>query len=125
MNRLSLALLSFGFLLLSGCGGPGSGDSCDGGDYVCLDDAQALECRSGTWRSLACRGPLGCRELSDSVRCDTSLNMENDACAQDAEGKGMCSPNGVALLLCEGGVLKKTQDCSSCTVQGDTAVCAP
>lgn len=125
MNRLSLALVSFGFFLLSGCGGPGSGDSCDGGDYVCQDDAQALECRNGEWRTLACRGPLGCRELADSVRCDTSLNMENDACAQDAEGRGGCAPDGKSLLLCEGGVLKKTAECSSCSVQGDQAVCNP
>ncbi|NNB90594.1 hypothetical protein HJC10_30790 [Corallococcus exiguus] len=126
MNRLPLALLSLvGFFLLSGCGGPGSGDSCDGGDYVCQDDAQALECRNGTWRPLACRGPLGCREQADSVRCDTSLNQENDGCATNAEGKGVCSPNGAAILTCQQGVLVKTEDCSSCAVQDSQVVCQP
>jgi hypothetical protein len=127
MNRTSFALLSLlGSLLLSGCGGPGSGDSCDGGDFVCQDDAQALECRDGKWRALACRGPLGCRELADSVRCDTSLNQEGDGCARSAEGTGMCSPNGgTALLTCQQGVLVKTKDCSSCAVQDGQAVCQP
>lgn len=126
MKRLPLALLALvGSFLFSSCGGPGSGDSCDGGDYVCQDDAQALECRNGTWRALACRGPLGCRELADSVRCDTSLNQEGDGCSSGAEGKGVCSPNGNALLLCRQGVLVKTSDCSSCTVQDNQAVCQP
>lgn len=127
MNRLPLVLLSLvGFSLLSGCGGPDAGDTCGGRDFVCQDDAQALECRGGKWRALACRGPLGCRELADSVRCDTSLNQENDACAQTAEGKGVCSPNGgTALLTCQQGVLVKTAVCSSCTVQDGQVICQP
>ncbi|QSQ26969.1 hypothetical protein JY651_19515 [Pyxidicoccus parkwayensis] len=125
MNRsLLVAVTVVGSLLFAGCGQK-AGDSCEGSGFICQEDVLALECRSGTWREVPCRGPLGCRESADAVRCDTSNNQAGDACASSAEGKGVCRRDGLAVLECREGVLVETATCSSCTVQGDQVTCQP
>ncbi|AGC45960.1 hypothetical protein [Myxococcus stipitatus] len=126
MNRSLLALVSVvGSLLFTGCGGPKAGDDCDGGGFVCQEAVLALECRSGTWREVPCRGPLGCRESDDAVRCDTSGNDAGDACASSAEGRGLCRRDGKAVLECRQGVLVETASCVSCVVQNSEVTCQP
>lgn len=123
MNRF-LALLSLvGCLFLAGCGGPDAGDSCNSSGYVCSSEAEALECRQGAWRALPCRGALGCQEVDGSIRCDTSANAAGDNCALSAEGRGLCSADGLALLECRMGVLVETQTCSACSQTGSQVVC--
>lgn len=123
MNRF-LAILSFvGFLALSGCGGPKSGDSCNVSGYVCDSETEALECRQNTWRTLPCRGGLGCSESSGSVRCDTSTNVAGDNCALSAEGRGICRADGLAVLECRMGVLVETETCRACAASGSQIVC--
>lgn len=125
MNRsLFFAVSVVGSLLFAGCS-QGAGDSCDGSGFICQEDVLALECRSGTWREVPCRGPLGCRETDDAVRCDTSNNRAGDACASSAEGKGVCRADGRAVLECREGVLVETASCSSCKVEGDEVTCQP
>ncbi len=125
MTRSFLAAVSVvGSLLLAGCG-QSAGDSCEGGGFVCQEDVLALECRAGVWREVPCRGPLGCRETDDAVRCDTSNNRAGDACASSAEGRGLCRADGLAVLECRQGVLEETASCSSCAVNGDQVTCQP
>ncbi|MFP2930889.1 hypothetical protein ACLESO_37955 [Pyxidicoccus sp. 3LG] len=125
MNRSLLAAVSLvGSLLLAGCS-QGAGDSCEGSGFICQEDVLALECRSGVWREVPCKGPLGCRETGDAVRCDTSNNVAGDACASSAEGTGLCNPDGTAVLECRRGILEETATCSSCTDSGGQVVCQP
>ncbi|MCE9673688.1 hypothetical protein LY474_38390 [Myxococcus stipitatus] len=125
MNRPLFVLVSVvGSLFFAGCG-QSVGDDCDGGGFICQDAVLALECRDGKLREVQCRGPLGCRESGDTVRCDTSLNGAGDACAVTAEGKGLCSKDGKAMLECRQGVLVETASCSSCTVVDSEVTCQP
>ena len=62
MNRFLAILSLVGFLVLSGCGGPKAGESCNVTGYVCGSETEALECRQSQWRALPCRGALGCTE---------------------------------------------------------------
>ncbi|MBZ4416364.1 hypothetical protein [Myxococcus sp. RHSTA-1-4] len=125
MNRLSFAAVSLvASLLLAGCG-QSAGDSCEGSGFVCQEDVLALECRGGVWREVPCRGPLGCRETDDAVRCDTTNNRAGDACASSAEGKGLCRADGLAVLECRQGVLEETATCSSCSVTNEQVTCQP
>lgn len=118
---------------LFGCGGPKAGASCDTTGFICADANTALECQSNLWLALPCRGPAGCKKVTDTITCDMSLNLENDACAVVAQGKGLCTPDGKAQLECRvvttGGVasvkLQKTSDCRTCSVQAEQVVCQP
>jgi hypothetical protein len=124
MNRFLSILSLVGFFFLSGCGGPDVGDSCKTSGYVCRSDQEALECRQGQWRALPCRGGLGCQESSGSIRCDTSANVAGDNCALSAEGRGLCSADGLSVLECRMGVLVKAEEqCRSCTQNGTQIVC--
>jgi hypothetical protein len=123
MNR-SLPPLLLAALLLAACG-PSAGSSCRGGGYVCSDEKEALECRSGTWRALPCKGPLGCVELEGSIRCDMSGNVAGDACALSSEGRGLCSASGTALLECRMGVLVEIRQCSTCSMSNTRVICEP
>ncbi len=125
MNRSLLACVPlFGSLLLAGCG-PSAGGDCNGGGFVCDEKTLALECRGGTWREVPCRGPLGCSETGQSVRCDTSNNVAGDGCASSAEGTGLCRADGRAVLECRQGVLAETASCSQCSVQSGQVTCQP
>ncbi len=125
MNRSFFAAVSVvGSLLLAACG-QSVGDSCEGTGFVCQEDALALECRNSVWREVPCRGPLGCRETDDAVRCDVSGNRDGDACASSAEGRGLCRSDGKAVLECRMGVLEETATCSDCMEEDDQIVCQP
>ncbi|NMO16716.1 hypothetical protein HPC49_23725 [Pyxidicoccus fallax] len=123
-RSLFVAASLVGSFLLAGCG-QSAGDSCEGSGFVCQEEVLALECRNGVWREVPCRGPLGCRETDDAVRCDTSNNRAGDACASSAEGRGLCRPDGLAVLECRQGVLEETATCSACSVTGDQVTCQP
>jgi hypothetical protein len=125
MNRSLFAAVSVvGSLLLAACG-QSAGDNCEGAGFVCQEEALALECRGGVWREIPCRGPLGCRETDDAVRCDVSGNRDGDACASSAEGRGLCRSDKKAVLECRQGVLEETATCSDCTEENNEVVCAP
>jgi len=52
-------------------------------------------------------------------------NLEGDACASSAEGKGLCASDGKGTLQCIDGMLKKTNVCRACMVSGDIVICQP
>ena len=123
MNRPPVLFsLLIGSLLLSACGTK-AGDSCEGSGYMCASEEAALECRDKVWRELPCRGASGCGESGDSITCDMSGNVEGDACAASAEGRGLCTADGKAILECRMGTLVKSRTCNTCTESGGFANC--
>ncbi len=123
MSRLAaLALVS---LLAVACGSPKAGDKCDTTGFLCQDTTTALECKVGAWIALPCKGTSGCKREGDTVKCDMTGNDVGDACASTAEGKGLCTKDGLGTLECRDGVLVKTNTCRSCVVQDPTVICQP
>jgi hypothetical protein len=114
----------FGFWAY-GCGGgtPKVGDACSQAGFWCESGAAALECRMGFVVNLPCRGPGGCQRMGSSIHCDMTNNLEGDLCASTADGLGLCTPDGKATLECRQGAFVKTNTCTSCTVNGDRALC--
>lgn len=120
MTRL---LLLAWILTMAACGGAAVGDSCNQTGFLCQDKGIALECKSGKWAALPCRGSSGCERSGDTVKCDMSGNQAGDACASTAEGKGLCAPGNKATLECRSGQLVETNTCQSCTVQNNQVLC--
>ena len=116
--------LLLGSLLLSACGAR-PGDSCKGGGYVCVSEIEAMECRDAVWRVLPCRGPAGCEESGNTVRCDLSANLPRDACAASAEGRGICTADGKGVLECRLGLLEQVRTCGSCSMDDARVTCQP
>jgi hypothetical protein len=102
-----------------------AGDKCNSAGFLCADATAALECRVGIWTALPCRGSLGCTRDNELIKCDMAGNEENDPCAAAAEGKGLCTKDGLGTLECRDGRLVKTNTCHGCTISGETVVCTP
>ncbi len=124
MNRSLFLLPLLGSLVLSACGVK-AGDKCQGHDYTCSSDAESLECRDKVWRALPCRGPAGCTERNQTVHCDLTGNVEGDACAASAEGRGLCTADGKAVLECRMGQLVQIRTCGTCTMDSTRVNCQP
>jgi hypothetical protein len=90
---------------------------------MCSSEKEALECRNKVWRTLPCRGPLGCTEASGSIHCDLSGSLEGDACAASAEGRGLCTADGKAVLECRMGTLVLVKSCRVCSMSETRVVC--
>jgi hypothetical protein len=108
-----------------GCGPPRAGEGCKGTGFACADATAALECRSGTWTELPCRGPGGCAEVGSQVSCDQSADVAGDACAEPLESEGLCGPGGTSVLQCHAGTLVTTASCQSCAVVAGLVTCTP
>lgn len=125
MNRTPVLFsMLLGSLLLSACGAK-AGDACSGSGYLCSSEKEALECRDKVWRTLPCKGGGGCTESGDSISCDMRGNVDGDACAASAEGSGMCTANGKAVLECRQGTLVQVKLCSVCTMDATRVTCQP
>jgi hypothetical protein len=125
MRPQSLLVVSALVLFAFACGSPKAGDQCDTTGFLCESNAAALECKVGAWVALPCRGLGGCKRQGNTVTCDMSANVEGDACASTAEGKGLCTTDGLGTLECRDGRLVKTNTCRTCTVVGDQVICQP
>ncbi len=125
LNRsFVLFSLLIGSSLFSACGLK-AGDSCEGFGYTCSSEKEALECRDKEWRALPCRGSSGCEESGDSIHCDMTGNVEGDACAASAEGRGLCTADGKAVLECRMGKLVQVTTCRACTMDSSRVSCQP
>ncbi|MGZ3457167.1 MAG: hypothetical protein ACXU86_01555 [Archangium sp.] len=124
MNRSLVLLPLLGSLLLSACGAK-AGDNCQGTAYTCSSDKEALECRDKVWRTLPCKGPSGCTEADKSVHCDMTGDVDGDACAASAEGRGLCTADGKAVLECRQGTLVQTKTCGVCSMDSTQVTCQP
>jgi hypothetical protein len=120
-----LALLALSSLMFVACGPPKAGDKCNTTGFLCQDTTTAMECKVGLWSALPCKGVGGCKREAEIIKCDMAGNDENDACSSTAEGKGLCTKDGLGTLECRDGKLLKTNTCRSCTVSGETVVCQP
>ena len=120
----SLCVLSslLGSLLLSACGVK-PGDACEGGGYLCSSEKEAVECRDDVWRVLPCRGPSGCSEVGGTIQCDLTGSVAGDACAASAEGRGLCTADGKAVLECRMGELVQVKSCRVCSTTETRVVC--
>jgi hypothetical protein len=52
-------------------------------------------------------------------------NLEGDACASTAQGRGLCTADGMGTLECRSGTLVKTNTCRTCTEDMGMVVCTP
>jgi len=102
-----------------------AGGSCSGSGYLCGDSATALECTMSAWRPLPCRGPGGCARSGNTVTCDMNGSLEGDACASSAEGRGLCTVDGLGTLECRSGTLVKTNTCRMCREEMGQIICTP
>lgn len=121
-RSLRVLPLLLGSLLLSACGVK-AGDTCEGGGYLCSSEKEALECRSNVWRTLPCRGPSGCSEAGGTIQCDLTGSVAGDACAASAEGRGLCTADGKAVLECRMGELVEVKTCRVCSMTETRVVC--
>ena len=128
MRSPRLGVLGIAVVALAGvaCGPPIAGDTCSAVGFLCSDNQNALECYGGTWRKLPCRGPQGCTRSGDSVKCDMSTNVAGDFCATTVARKGICTADLKATLTCDATDLTFSQSntCRTCSVSGDTVLCA-
>ncbi len=107
------------------CGGPKEGEACasvtDG--TRCLDAKVALLCQEDRLVRFPCKGPSGCSESGDGVRCDSTLAEETDRCE---EGSFTCRTDGKARLKCINGRYALDGQClgdDGCSVAGSIASC--
>jgi hypothetical protein len=78
------------------------------GKITCVKDKYVIE---------PCRGPGGCMQLDNGVRCNRFVAKEGDACLEDSEGYYACDVSKKAALQCKKGAYIKVKDCgSSCEV---------
>ena len=104
---------------------PKLGEPCSAAGFSCEAAATALECKLGNWVALPCRGPGGCSKANGTVSCDMTGSLAGDACASSAEGRGLCTADGLGTLECRDGVFLKTNTCRTCSVSGGLVTCQP
>lgn len=117
MKRL-LAVLG----LVLACGGAHAGGGCAFGSFACEDPHTALECETGTWRAIACKGPDGCADRNGQITCDASLDVAGDPCGLAQDGNAICSSDGGAVLQCRQGQWTEVRTCS-CVSAGTQVAC--
>lgn len=82
---------------------PPAGSPCEfDGDFACAEDKRALlACQGSRWTlAQPCRGPGGCASRKNTLKCDSDIAEEGDACL--AEDQGACATTGKSLLRCRG-----------------------
>ena len=107
------------------CGGPKEGDACSTAaeGARCLDAKVALMCQEERLVRFPCKGPSGCAENAEGVRCDSTLAEETDRCE---EGSFTCRVDGKARLKCINGRYALESQClgdDGCSVAGSVASC--
>jgi hypothetical protein len=114
-----------GTVSMGGRCAPTAGSACTAAGFDCQDSATALECQASLWVALPCRGPSGCARAGATIQCDMSRNLAGDRCASTAEGRGLCTADGLGTLECRSGALVKTNTCRTCTESGGQIICTP
>ena len=105
------------------------GDKCQQENAgACSPDKKSLLiCQDGVFViGSTCRGQNGCQLAGDSIKCDTSLAKDGDACDEgEDDGKAACATDKKSKLVCKGGKFTKVSDCSKCTAAFDKVECEP
>jgi hypothetical protein len=103
--------------------GPRAGGECGGDNATACENATtALECRSGTFAAIPCRGSSGCGLLF----CDNTSGIRpGDLCFQIQEGGGACSDDAGVRFLCQSGGWIGQQCPGGCVVNDAGVACTP
>jgi hypothetical protein len=76
------------------------------------DDAR-ISCYKGKLVVEPCRGPGGCMQLDNGVRCNRFVAREGDPCLDDSEGLYACDESKRAALVCKDARYVKVKACAS------------
>lgn len=82
---------------------PEPGDECKPKDMWCVDKHTELACQDGVFIAAPCKGPKGCREDKDTLRCDFSGNAIGDPCSTEDDGNAKCIGDAKKWVICRGG----------------------
>jgi hypothetical protein len=77
------------------------------------DESARVSCDKGKLVVEPCRGPGGCMQLDNDVRCNRFVAREGDVCLDDSEGFYACAEDKKAALQCKAGKYAKVRDCAS------------
>jgi hypothetical protein len=105
------------------------GDACrDGMTKACdVDGARVLSCKSGQMRlAYECRGPDGCKVVSEKLECDMSVAAVGDLCGADMAGQHACSAERASIVICKDGHFAVDEPCRNgekCIDEGETIKC--
>src|SRR5262245_61929000 len=95
MNTKTFAGFTAALVLTAiGCGESYSaGDSCkqDGRTAGCETSSSILICQDKKIVSIPCRGPIGCKKITDGATCDVQGAKENDACSKHLQTQEQCN----------------------------------
>jgi len=110
--------------------GDKAGDACfdDRQKVLCTPDETAkISCYKDKLVIEPCRGPGGCMQLDNGVRCNRFVAREGDVCLEDSEGLYACDEEKKAALECKMGKYIKVKACrESCEVdvtQNNLVIC--
>ncbi|MFT3769438.1 MAG: hypothetical protein QM820_28710 [Minicystis sp.] len=106
-----------------------AGDRCfdarDANVRCTTDEKAKISCYKEHFVIEPCRGPGGCMQLDNGVRCNRFQAIEGDACHSD-EGLLACAVDGKAALQCKDGKYSVIRKCDSCEIdvtQNNLVVC--
>jgi hypothetical protein len=119
-------------LIASGCKSTKkAGDKCSADEASCIDKTNILECQSGVFAQMACKGPKGCSEKATgathsgrtvttnySVECDISGSAVGDACLDDTS---TCSADKTTMVTCKDKKITRTACLGAKACSGSTA----
>jgi hypothetical protein len=77
------------------------------------DETARISCYKGKLVVEPCRGPGGCMQLDNDVRCNRFTAREGDACLEDSEGFYACSEDKKTALQCKAGKYVNVRACAS------------
>src|ERR1035437_53415 len=95
MRRLGWLLV---VAMVGGCGKAKEGDACN--NPQCEDTKTAFYCENGSFRSIPCRGPQGCKASSDTqvwIVCDITNAQVGDNCPDIERASVICQTPSSAL----------------------------
>jgi hypothetical protein len=112
MSRVTGFSFVVAFCLGLACGrpmppaAPKEGDVCSQeNDGACETATRLLACQGQKWVVFSdCKGAEGCRQVNDTVNCDTRGNGVGDRCS--TPGRVRCDPDGgLQILRCTGSLV--------------------
>lgn len=101
------------------------GGTCRANEQVCADKQHALVCRSGTFVSVSCPGPLACSRFENHVNCDTSTGNPGDYCMGELD-EYACSADKKQAVVCKNGRFETYLQCRGalgCVMDGRIPNC--
>lgn len=113
--------------LMCDISGNNDGDACprenDGNAQCTADHKTIVVCHSGKYQRQHCRGPGGCNDSGDTVKCDRGAQALGEACRKEQDYE--CATDGKTMLVCKNDKWAIEQKCKKRCVSGeDKVACA-